>query len=90
MCKKDVIQVKSKPKAYNNCVSQGARFEYAIGAMDMESKDATSNARYGLTAINNFTNIAEVVPIRNKTPAAMIDDQKNVHLNGETKTAILR
>ena len=39
----------------------------------MEPKDAISNARYGFVAIGNFTKIAEVVPIKNRTPEAMID-----------------
>ena len=40
--------------------------------MDIETKGATSNTRYGLVAIDNFTNIADVVPINNKTPEEMI------------------
>ena len=52
---RDDIQVKSKPKTYNSFASSGAKFEYEIGIMDMEPKDATSNARYGLVAIDNFT-----------------------------------
>ena len=55
--------MKSKPKGSNSFVSPGARFEFEIDIMDMESKDATSNARYGLVAIDSFTKIAEVVPI---------------------------
>ena len=39
----------------------------------MESKDAPSNTRYGLVAIDMFTKISGVVPIKNKTPEAMID-----------------
>ena len=38
--------------------------------------DATSNARYGLVAIDNFTKIAEVVPIKNRTLEAMIEGLK--------------
>ena len=40
--------------------------------MDIETKGATSNTRYGLVAIGNFTKIADVVPINNKTPEGMI------------------
>ena len=40
--------------------------------MGMGSKDATSNARYGLVAIDNFTKILEVIPIRNKTHEEII------------------
>ena len=62
------VQVKCKPKSYNSFVSPGANFEYEIDIMDMESKDATSNTRYGLVAIDNFTKIVEVIPIKNRTP----------------------
>ena len=41
----------SKPKGSNPFVSPGAKFEFETDIMDMESKDATSNTRYGLVAI---------------------------------------
>ena len=47
--------MKSKPRGSNSFVSPGAKFEFEIDVMDMEPKDATSNARYGLVAIDNFT-----------------------------------
>ena len=56
MSKGDDLQVKHNPKSYNSFVSSGAYFEYEIDIMDMESKGATSNTRYGLVAIDNFTN----------------------------------
>ena len=74
-------QVKSKLKTYNSFVSPGAKFEYEIDTMDMESKDATSNARYGLVAIDIFTEIAEVVPIKNRTPEAMVDGLKEIFIS---------
>ena len=40
--------------------------------MDIETKGATSNTRYGLVAIDVFTKIADVFPINNKTPEEMI------------------
>ena len=46
--------------------------------MDMEPTNATSNTRYGLVAIVNFTKRAEVVPIKNRTPEAMIDGAKQI------------
>ena len=61
-----------KPKPYNSCVSPGAKFEFEIDLMDIEAKGATSNTRYGLVAIEHFTNIADVVPIKDKTPEEMI------------------
>ena len=72
LSKRDDIQVESKPKTYNSFVSPGAKFEFEIDLMDIETKGATSNTRYGLVAIDNFTKIADVVPINNKTPEEMI------------------
>ena len=70
--------MKPKPKPYTSFVSPGANFEYEIDLMDIEAKGATSNTRYGLVAIDNFTKIAEVVPIKNRTPEAMIDALKKI------------
>ena len=78
MNKSDDTQIKSKPKTYNSFVPPGAKFEFEIDTMDTESKDATSNARYGLVAIGNFTKIAEVAPIRTRTPETMIDGFKKI------------
>ena len=70
--------MKSKYKSYNSCVSPGANFEYEIDIMDIEAKGATSNTRYGLVAIGNFTKIAEVVAIKNRTPESMIEGIKKI------------
>jgi len=78
LSKRDDIQVKSKPKTYNSFVSPGAKFEYEIDIMDIEAKGATSNTRYGLVAIDNFTKIAEVVAIKNRTPESMIEGIKKI------------
>ena len=40
--------------------------------MDIEAKGSTPDARYGLVAIDNFTKIAEVIPIKNRTPESII------------------
>ena len=72
MSKRDDIQVKVKPNTYNSFVSPGAKFEFEIDLMDIETKGATSNTRYGLVAIDNFTKLVDVVPINNKTPEEMI------------------
>ena len=72
MSKRDGIQVKVKPNTYNSFVSPGAKFEFEIDLMDIGTKGATSNTRYGLVAICNFTKIADVVPISNKTPEERI------------------
>ena len=68
--KRDDIQGKTKPKTCNRFVYPGAKCEFETDLMDIESKDATSNNRYGLTAVDNFI---EVVPIKNLTPEAMIN-----------------
>ena len=78
MSKRDDIQIKVKPKPYTSFVSPGAKFEYEIDIMDIEAKGATSNTRYGLVAIGNFTKIAEVVPIKNRTPESMIEGIKKI------------
>ena len=72
MSKRDDSQVKVKPNTYNSFVSPGAKFEFEIDLMDIETKGATSNTRYGLVAIDMFTKIVDVVPINNKTPEEMI------------------
>ena len=69
---KDDIQVTYKPKTYNSFVSPGAKFEYEFDLMDIEAKGSTSNTRYGLIAIDNFTKVLSVVPIKNKTPEEII------------------
>ena len=78
MSKRDDIQDKIKPNTYNSCVSPGAKFEFEIDLMDIETKGATSNTRYGLVAIGNFTKIADVVPINNNTPEEMIIVLNNI------------
>ena len=78
LSKRDDIQVKSKPKTYNSFVSPGAKFEYEIDIMDIGAKGATSNTRYGLVAIGDFTKIAEVVAIKNRTPESMIEGIKKI------------
>ena len=76
--KRDDIQVKYKPKSYNSFVSTGANFEYEIDIMDIEAKNSTSDTRYGLVAIDNFTKIAEVIPIKNRTPESIIAGLKKI------------
>ena len=78
LSKRDDIQVKYKPKSYNSFVSPGANFEYEIDIMDIEAKDSTSDTRYGLVAIDNFTKIAEVIPIKNRTPESIIAGLKKI------------
>ena len=72
MNKRDDIQAKLKPNTYNSFVSPGAKFEFEIDLMDIETKGATSNTRYGLAATDMFTEIVDVVPIDNRTPEEII------------------
>lgn len=44
----------------------------------MESKGATSNTRFGLFAIDGFSNLVSVIPIKDRTPEAMIDGLKKM------------
>ena len=66
--KRDGIQVKSKPKGSNSFVSPGAKFELEIDIMDMLARDGGESVRYAMVAIDNFTKIAEVIPIENRQP----------------------
>ena len=72
LSKRDDIQVKVKPITYNSGVSPGAKFEFEIDTMDIEAQGAASNTRYGLVAIDMFTKIVDVVPIKNRTPEELI------------------
>ena len=46
--------------------------------MDIEAKGSTTDTRYGLVAVDNFTKIAEVVAIKNRTPESMIEGIKKI------------
>ena len=52
--KRDDIQVTTKPKPFNSFVFPGAKYEFEIDLMDIESKGATSNTRHGLVASDIF------------------------------------
>ena len=75
---KNHIQVKTKPKTYHSCVSPCAKFEFEVDIIDMESKSAVVNTRYGLVAIDGFSKTVSVIPTQNKTPEAMIDGLKKI------------
>ena len=51
-------------------------FEIEIYVMDMGT--SVMNLRYGLVAIDNFTNITNIVPIQNKQPDEIIRAVKEV------------
>lgn len=75
LSKRDEIQVKSKPKGSNSFVSPGAKFEFEIDIMDILARDG-EGTRYGLVAIDNFTKMAEVIPIKNRQPSELIRSLK--------------
>ena len=72
------IQVKVTLKTYNWFVYPGANFELEIEIMDIEAQGVASNACYGLVAIDGFSKIAEVVPIKNRTPEETIAGLKKI------------
>ena len=74
--KRDDIQVKSEPRGSNSFVSPGARFEFEIDIMDSLARDGGEGVRYARAAIDNFTRIAEVIPIENRQPIELISALK--------------
>ena len=73
--KRDDIQVKSKPRGSNSFVSPGAKFEFEIDITDSLARDGVG-IRYGMVAIDNFTKVAEVIPIENRQPTESISALK--------------
>ena len=76
LSKREDKQVQVKHTKYNSFVSSGPLFELEIDVMDIGS--SVSNMRYGLVAIDNFTKIADIVPIQNKQPDEIIRAVKEV------------
>ena len=76
LSKRDDIQVKSKPRGSNSFVSPGAKFEFEIDIMDILARDGGEGVRYGMAAIDNFTKVAEVIPIENRQPIELISALK--------------
>ena len=68
--KRDDIQVKSKPGGSSSFVSPDAKFEFEIDIMDTLARDGVG-IRYGMVAIDNFIEIAEVIPIENRQPTEL-------------------
>ena len=69
--------MKSKPKGSNSFVSPGAKFEFEIDIMDILARDGVG-IRYGMVAIDNFTKVAEVIPIKNRQPTELISALKSI------------
>ena len=66
------IQVRFKYKKYNSCVSPGAKYEFEIDIIDVLARDGGDCIEYGLCAIDNFTKMVSVIPIKNRSPSEII------------------
>ena len=78
--------MKSKQKDSNSFVSPGAKFDFEIDLMYILARDGGEGVRYGLVAIVNFTEIAEVIPIKNRQPTELISALKSIfHSMGKPK-----
>ena len=77
LAKKDGIQVKTKPRGSNSFVSPGAKFEFEIDIMDILARDGVG-IRYGMVAIDNFTKVAKITPIKNRQPTELISALKPI------------
>ena len=54
-------------------MSPGPLFEFEIDLIDLTAlAEENDGYRYALTAIDNFTKVADAVPLRGKTPALVI------------------
>ena len=70
--------MKTKPRGSNSFVSSGANYEFEIDIMDILARDGGEGIRYGLVAIDNFTKVAEVTPIKNRQPTELISALKSI------------
>ena len=68
--------MKSKPGGSNSFVSSGAKFEFEIDIVGILARGGGEGVRYGMVAVDNFTKIAEVIPIGNRQPTELISALK--------------
>ena len=68
--------MKSKPGGSNSLVSPGAKFEFETDITDILARDGGESVRCGMVAIDNFTKIAEVIPIENRQTIELISALK--------------
>ena len=66
------MQVNVKPKTCNSFVSPKTGFEFEVDIMDVLARYGGDGIRYGLRAIDNFTKVLEVIPIKHRQPAELI------------------
>ena len=64
-------QIQFKHKKYNSFVSPGAKYEFEINIMGVLARDG-DGIRYGLCAIDNFSKMVSVIPIKNRSPSEII------------------
>ena len=64
-------QTQFKFKKYNSFVSPGAKYEFEIYIMDVLARDG-DGIRYGLCAIDTFTQMVSVIPIKNRSTTQII------------------
>ena len=72
MNKSESVQTQFRYKKYNSFVSPGAKYEFEIDIMDVLARDGGDGIRYGLCAIDNFTRMVSVIPIKNRSPSEII------------------
>ena len=70
--KLESVQTHFKYKKCNSCVSPGAKHEFEIDIMDVLARDGGDGIRYGRCAIDNFSEMVSVIPIKNRSPSEII------------------
>ena len=73
-------QISFKYKKHNSFVSPGAKFEFEVDILDVLARipNPSKVPRYGLVAIDNFTKVADIVPIKSRKPAELIRGLKEI------------
>ena len=64
-------QTQFKCNKYTSFVSPGAKFEFEIYIMGVLARDG-DGIRYGLCAIDGFSKMFSVIPIKNRSPSEII------------------
>ena len=66
-------------KKFNSFISKHPLYDFEIDLIDLTDEATTHRGiRYGLTAIDTFTKIAHVVPIKTKTPTDVVKAMEDV------------
>ena len=67
--KLESVQTHFTYKKYNSFVSPGKKYEFEINIMDVLARYNIDGIRYGPCAIDNFTKMVSVIPIKNRSPS---------------------